>query len=76
MPKQAHVPGPKNLTASLSRDGRWVVAQCLEVDIASQGRSEKAALANLAQALELHFAPPMATSVPKIRKVALRLRAA
>jgi len=76
MGKQAHVPGPKNLTASLSRDGSWIVAQCLEVDVASQGRSEKAVPANLAQALELHFAPPHATSAPKIRKVTLRSRAA
>ncbi len=73
MTRQAHVLHPKNLTASLSRDKSWVVAQCLEVDVASQGQSEKAALANLAQALELHLAPPVATSLPKIRKVALRV---
>ncbi len=41
-------------TASLTREGRWFVAQCLEVDVASQGRSEKSALANLVEALELY----------------------
>jgi predicted RNase H-like HicB family nuclease len=36
------------------------VAQCLEVDIARQGRTEAEALENLREALELHFEPPQA----------------
>jgi predicted RNase H-like HicB family nuclease len=44
-------------TASVTREGRWFVAQCLEVDVVSQGRSERSALANLAEALELYFEP-------------------
>ena len=44
-------------SASVWREGKWFVAQCLEVDVASQGRSEAAALRNLADALELHFTP-------------------
>jgi predicted RNase H-like HicB family nuclease len=47
-----------SFTASVTREGRWFVAQCLEVDVASQDRSERAALANLAEALELYFEPP------------------
>ena len=43
------------LTASVTRDGDWFVAQCLEVDVCSQGESREAALKNLAEALELYF---------------------
>jgi predicted RNase H-like HicB family nuclease len=62
----------QKFTAAISREGRWYVAQCLEIDIASQGRTEKTALKNLADALKLHFAPPVATAVPKIRSIAVR----
>ena len=43
------------LTAAISREGDWYVAQCLEVDVASQGRSVEDARANLAEALALFF---------------------
>lgn len=43
------------LTAAISNDGEWFVAQCLEIDIASQGRSLDEARDNLAEALTLHF---------------------
>ena len=33
------------------------MAQCLEVDVASQGETEEEALANLEEALELFFEP-------------------
>ena len=46
--------------ASVSREGDGFVAQCLEVDMASQGRSEDEALANLEEALALHFEAPRA----------------
>lgn len=48
----------QRLTASIWREGEWFIAQRLEVDIASQGETEDEALANLAEALELHFEPP------------------
>ncbi len=47
--------------ASVWQEGDWYVAQCLELDIASQGETEDAALSNLKEALELHFEPPLAT---------------
>jgi predicted RNase H-like HicB family nuclease len=43
------------LTAAISKDGEWYVAQCLEVDIASQGHTLDEARDNLAEALALHF---------------------
>ena len=48
----------RKFTASVWREGKWFVAQCLEVDVATQGRSESAALSNLADALALHFDAP------------------
>ncbi len=45
-------------TASVWQEEDWYVAQCLEVDVASQGKTEAEALANLREALELHFEPP------------------
>ncbi len=55
--------------ASITKEGRWFVAQCLEVDVASQGRTEKDALANLREALELHFEAPRASIFPTLKKV-------
>jgi hypothetical protein len=62
----------QKFTAAVSREGRWYVAQCLEIDIASQGRTEKTALKNLTDALKLHFTPPVATATPKIRSIEVR----
>lgn len=39
------------------------MAQCLEVDVASQGESKADALENLAEALRLHFTPPVAAEL-------------
>jgi predicted RNase H-like HicB family nuclease len=43
------------LTAAVTREGDLFVAQCLEVDVASQGDSFESALSNLREALELYF---------------------
>ena len=43
------------LTAAVTKEGDWYVAQCLEVDVASQGETVETALANLHEALALHF---------------------
>ena len=56
-------------TASVWREGEWYVAQCLEVDVASQGESEAEALDNLREALELYFEEPIATVNPEIRTI-------
>jgi predicted RNase H-like HicB family nuclease len=45
----------RTFSAVVSRDGGWFVAQCCEVDVASQGETEAEALANLREALELWF---------------------
>ncbi len=56
-------------TASVSKEGEWYVAQALDADVASQGESVDEALANLREALELHFEPPLPTLAPQIRRV-------
>ena len=48
--------------ATVWREGDWYVSQCLEVDVASQGGTEEEALANLKEALELHFEPLQSTA--------------
>lgn len=66
----------REFTASVWREGEWFVAQCHEVDVASQGESEEEALANLKEALELHFEPPRADVLPSVRRVKVELDAA
>ena len=66
----------KEFTASIWKEGKWYVAQCREVEVASQGKTEKEALDNLAEALELHFEEPRATVLPKTVKVKVNVGAA
>jgi predicted RNase H-like HicB family nuclease len=62
--------------ATVWREGQWFVSQCLEVDVASQGETEQEALANLKEALELHFEHPRATRPPAIRTIEVEVGAA
>ncbi len=66
----------QRFTASVWQEGDWYVAQCLEVDVASQGETEKEALDNLQEALELHFEPPVASIAPHIRTIEVEVDAA
>ena len=66
----------QTFTASIWREDNWFIAQCLEVDIASQGESEEAALTNLAEALELYFEPPQPSLKPIVRKFEAKISAA
>ena len=66
----------KEFTATVWQEGGWFIAQCREVEVASQGLTEQEALDNLGEALELHFEPPRATLLPSIRKVEVELDAA
>jgi predicted RNase H-like HicB family nuclease len=81
---------PRTLTAALHREEDWYIAQCLEVDVASQGHTLDEALANLAEAVELYLeevddpaghvtATPLVTSflcVPRISSVTVTSRVA
>ena len=56
----------RTFTASIWQEGDWYVAQCREFELASQGSSKKEALDNLAEAIEVHFEPPVATIIPEV----------
>ncbi len=66
----------RRFSASVWREGEWFVAQCLEVDVASQGESEEEALANLREALELYFEAPRAGVAPRVQTVEVETGAA
>ena len=45
----------KQIHTTVWKEGKLYVAKALEVEVASQGMSEKEALENLQEALELYF---------------------
>lgn len=46
---------PRTLTAAIHQEEDWYVAQCLEVDVASQGRTIAEAVRNLSEAVEIYL---------------------
>lgn len=62
--------------ASVWREGKWFVAQCLEIDVVSQGRTAATALKNLREAVQLHLSEPRAEAMPVIHPMALDLEKA
>lgn len=62
--------------ATVWREGEWYVSQSPKVDVASQGETEEEALANLKEALELHFEPPQTTRAPKVHTIEVEVGAA
>jgi predicted RNase H-like HicB family nuclease len=45
----------RTFTAAVHQEEDWYVAQCLEIDVASQGETILDALANLREAVELYL---------------------
>lgn len=66
----------QTFTATVWQEGDWFVAQCLEVDIASQGETPQQALDNLREALELHFEAPTASIKPQMQTIEVEVGAA
>jgi predicted RNase H-like HicB family nuclease len=62
--------------ATVWREGKWYVSQCLELDVASQGETEEEARASLKEAIELHFEAPQATRTPEVRMIEVEVGAA
>lgn len=61
-------------TAAITHDSPWYVARCIEVEVASQGKTVEETLANLKEALELYFedaSPPEDLEPPIIATVEL-----
>lgn len=59
------------LSSRCTKEKKWWVATCVEVDVASQGRTKASALSNLAEALELYYQDPL----PSIKRGLSRLKA-
>ncbi len=55
-----------NLKATIWKEGKYYVSQCLNVDVASFGTTKKEALANLEEAIELYLEN---TNTPKLTKI-------
>jgi predicted RNase H-like HicB family nuclease len=66
----------RDFSVTIWQEGTWYVAQCLDVDVASQGESEEEALRNLREALSLHFSEPVATLAPPVHKIKVEFGAA
>ena len=66
----------QTFTASISREDNWFIAQCLEVDVASQGDSEEEALINLREAVELYFESPQPSVKSELRRFEIGVGAA
>ena len=58
----------KNFHYVIWKEGKWFVARALEVEVASQGKTERAASANLREALELYFEDEHDLELAKIEK--------
>jgi predicted RNase H-like HicB family nuclease len=56
------------LVSAVWREGKYYVAQCLNVDISSFGKTKAIALANLREALELYLEDVPASRISKIQQ--------
>jgi predicted RNase H-like HicB family nuclease len=59
----------RRFTVRITQEGEWYVAQCLEVDGASQGATGDKALASLREALDLYLEVPTPTLKPDVRAI-------
>jgi predicted RNase H-like HicB family nuclease len=62
--KERRCPSMRRFTAAVTKEGDWYVAQCLELDVASQGTSVEEALENLKEALALYLEDAAASPRP------------
>jgi predicted RNase H-like HicB family nuclease len=59
------------LVSAVWREGKYYVAQCLNVDISSFGKTKALALANLKEALELYLEDVPISRIAKIQQPGL-----
>ena len=57
-----------NLKIVTWKEGKYYVAQCLNVEVSSFGKTRKEALRNLREALELYFEDSPTSKLQKIEK--------
>jgi len=58
----------KHFTAVITHEGDWYVAQCVEVNVASQGRTPAEAIDALREALELRFEGEDLPELPQVER--------
>ncbi len=56
-----------NLENVIWKEGKYFVAQCLNVDVSSFGKTRKEALKNLSEALELYFEDGKPSHITKVQ---------
>ena len=66
----------RTFTVSITKEDDWYIARSLDVEVATQGKTEEEALLNLREALELFFSPPIAGEIPVLRQVEVDIGAA
>ncbi len=57
-----------NLKNVVWKEGKYYVAQCLNVDVSSFGKTKEEALANLDEALELYFEDEKPVRLTKVER--------
>ena len=62
-----------NFTSIVWKEGKDYVAQCLNIDVSSFGRTKKDALKNLTEALELYL-EDKPSRIPKIEAPSIEIR--
>ncbi len=62
----------KKVHSVIWKEDKWYVAKALEVEVASQGKSQKEALDNLKEALELYFEDQSKVELTPINKPQLQ----
>ena len=63
------------LTASVWQEGGWFVAQCPEVDVATQGETEEAPWPTFARFWSYILSPPIPTIKPQVRTLEVEIGA-
>lgn len=56
-----------NFKNAVWKEGKYYIAQCLNIDVSSFGKTKKEALANLSEALELYLEDIEVPGVPEVK---------
>jgi len=62
------------LVSAIWREGKYYVAQCLNVDVSTFGETRALALSNLKEAVELYLEDVPASKIAKIKQPGLQIQ--
>lgn len=63
----------RNFTITTWKEGEYYIAQCLDVDISSFGKTYKEAIKNIREALELYLEDVDIDEIPKVETPAISM---